>query len=103
MKLTVDIKENTEDLVIELLKSLGLLNAPKASKRTGKNMSDGNNKSTKHSLLKKKTAHARRTLVEKKARMATLQSLALQGPVMDEEQYHEYKELRNRFNIWRQK
>jgi len=79
----------------------------KEEKATSKK-ADVNHKSKKKDefldkeISKIKEAWDQKTADEKKEKLNKLQTLLLQGPVMDDDQYEEYKKMRNRFNAWRQ-
>ncbi len=44
----------------------------------------------------------KKTIEEKKEKFIEFQALLLSGPVMDDRQYKDYKQLRQRLNTWRQ-
>jgi len=108
MKLVVDINDNKADFFMELMKNLDFIKGVELNK-TGK--SNGVKKianalggeESSMLIMKKKEEWEQRSPSEKKAKFKAFQDLLLSGPVMDDEQYREYKQLRNRLNLWRQK
>ena len=92
---------------MELMKSLDFVNATKSKKKA--NEKDAVNHISKipggvsgESISQIKKAWGKKPEDEKKEKLAAFHTLLMQGPVMDDDQYEQYKKIRNRFNTWRQ-
>lgn len=95
MKVLIDIKDNKAGFFIELMKNFDFIKIVRDTKKAKKgDVADP-------SLAKLKAEWNKLSAKEKKEKKQALQSLLLNGPVMDDKQYEAYKEFRNSFNKWR--
>ncbi len=119
MKLVIDITESEVSSFVHLMQTNGFGSiARQINDLENQEKADSKKKIRANQLIKKvdlentsvsinlahyKTEFNKRGATEKRERFKAFQELLLSGPVMDEEQYEVYKQVRKRINKWRQK